>query len=162
VYITGDDGVPEIDTNSFSDSCRPLSQLRTIFYVAHTAITDDVSMQMNGLVLVMNVKCFNLLRDFDRLFIRKCTDLFTHALPVKVMAIHLCLASHGRNIFGVILPILKKIITKRFRLHVKFHNGHDSDLLRELKEHGISPESTHKALGGKYTDKMFTAWLKRR
>jgi hypothetical protein len=117
---------------------------------------------MRGFVMEMNVKFFNPQRDFDRIFIRKCTDLFTNALPMRIMGFHLCSGSHGRNIFGFIGSFLKKIITKRVRLHLEFHTGHDSDLLRELQEYGISPESVHQTLGGQYTDDMFLAWLKRR
>jgi hypothetical protein len=120
------------------------------------------SAQMQGFVFVMNVKDYNPSRDFDRIFLIKCTDLCTNALPMKIMGVHLCLAAHGRNIFGVIGPFLKKIITKRVRLHLEFHAGHDLDLLRELQEYGISPESMHRALGGQHTDDMFMAWLKRR
>jgi 23S rRNA pseudoU1915 N3-methylase RlmH len=57
---------------------------------------------------------------------------------------------------------LKKIITKRVRLHLEFHTGHDAALVRELQEYGISPERMHQVLGGQYTDDMFMAWLKRR
>jgi hypothetical protein len=52
--------------------------------------------------------------------------------------------------------------TKRARLHLEFHTGHDADLLRKLQEYGIFPESMHETLGGQYTDDMFLAWLKRR
>jgi hypothetical protein len=123
---------------------------------------ESESAQKQGFVFVMNVKYFTLQRDFDRIFTRKCTDLFTNALPMKTMGVHFCLGSHGRNIFGVIGPFIKKIITKRVRLHLKFHAGHNADLLRELQEYGILPESMHEALGGRYTDDMFLAWLKRR
>jgi hypothetical protein len=123
---------------------------------------ESESAQMQGFVIVMNVKFFNLHRDFDRIFIRKVTDLFTNALPMKTMGVHLCLGSHGPNVFNFAGPFLKKIITKRVRLHLEFHAGHDSDLLRELQEYDVSRKSMHEALGGDYTDDMFMAWLKRR
>jgi hypothetical protein len=65
-------------------------------------------------------------------------------------------------VFNFAGPFLKKIITKRVRLHLEFHAGHDSDLLRELQEYDVSRKSMHEALGGDYTDDMFMAWLKRR
>lgn len=79
---------------------------------------------------------------------------------MKTMGLHFSSASHGPNIFGFIGSFLKKIITKRARLHLEFHAG--PDLLRKVQEYGISPASVHKVLGGEYTDDMFTAWLKRR
>jgi hypothetical protein len=116
---------------------------------------ENESAQMQGFVMVMNVKFFNIQRDFDRIFIRKGADLFTNALPMKTMKVHLCMGSFGPNIINFAGPFLKKIITKRVRLHLEFHAGHDSDLLRELQEYGILPESMHEALGGDYTDGMF-------
>jgi hypothetical protein len=123
---------------------------------------ESESAQIQGFVMVANVKFFDLQRDFDRIFTRKCADLVTNALPMKIMCIHTCLGSHGRNIFGFLGPFLKKILTKRVRLHAEFHGGHSSDLRRDLQEFGLPPESIHEALGGDYTDDMFLAWLKRR
>jgi hypothetical protein len=54
------------------------------------------------------------------------------------------------------------LLAKRVRLHTELHACHNSDLLRESQEYGISPESMHQALGGQYTDDMYMAWLKRR
>jgi hypothetical protein len=123
---------------------------------------ESESAQLQGFVFVMNIKFWNIQRDFDRIFIRKGADLFANALPMKAMGVHLCLGSFGPNLFNFVGPFLKKIITKRVRLHLEFHAGHNYDLLRELQEYGISPESMHEALGGDYTDDMFMAWLERR
>ena len=146
------------DSNTVSLHAR--QQLRAIFYVVHTAVMTDEVAQLNGIVMLYNLKCFDLSRNFDRTFARHATNMMFFCLPCRIVAQHVCFGAGGRNMWDdVIGPSLKYLYGKRMRLRNIVHGGSNSELVASLKAFHIPKESLPVCLGGDVDDKSFQQWL---
>lgn len=121
----------------------------------------DETAQLNGFVMLSNLKGFNLAQNYDRIFARLVIEMVCFCLPCRIVAMHLCFGAAGRNLWGDVLgPPVKYLYGKRLRLRVVTHGGCNSELVESLEPFGISKETLHVCLGGDVTDEYFQKWLK--
>jgi hypothetical protein len=83
-------------------------------------------------------------------------------MPCIIKATH-ALAGHANGVMSLVLPVLKCVVSKAFRLRSVVHSGADAALLESIKPYGLSSHNlSHVIAGGEFKHDDFLAWLEER
>jgi hypothetical protein len=146
-----------LDTHEFRLSLLVL-QLRGLFYLMQI-LSEDVTLQTNGYVMISHIKGYDLYKHFDRILAKQSSLMMLECMPIKIKAAHM-LAGSANGVISLILPVLKHIFTKDLRLRMVVHNGRDAIILDALKPYGLVKKSISYVNGGDYKRSNFKQWFK--
>lgn len=96
----------------------------------------------------------NLKKHYDRAVTKQVTALL-QAIPGKMKAAHFC-TGPGRSVTGLLLPVLKQIVGKEFRLRFLVQAGSKGDVSARLPDYGMN-EGHVNALYGPIADRAALA-----
>jgi hypothetical protein len=93
---------------------------------------------------------------------KQASILMVHSMPCNIKASHI-LAGSANGVMSLVLPVLKCIVSKGFRLRTVLHSGADPTLVESIKSYGLSSHNlSHVIAGGDFKHDDFLAWLKER
>lgn len=100
-------------------------------------------------------------KDFDRTLSKK-NILILNSLPIVFRALHGC-AGTGKGVMDLVLPVLKHIAGKRWRLRGILHTGSDTEVLASLGDYGLGKDHVHGLFGRTHNNmERLLAWLDER
>jgi hypothetical protein len=83
-------------------------------------------------------------------------------MPCIVKAAH-ALTGNADGVLSLVLPVIKCVVSKAFRLRSVLHSGTDAAILESIKSYGLSSHNlSHVIAGGEFKHDDFLAWLEER
>ena len=82
------------------------------------------------------------------------------SIPSKFRGVHTFTGS-GQSVVGLIMPVLKHMGGRYYRLRLVIHAGSDKELLERLALYGVTGEHLGAYVGGRYNRERseFLSWL---
>lgn len=123
--------------------------LRVLFYMCHRAILDSESCQRHGVVILVNMKDFDIAKCMDRNLTKSIATLLTEALPIKLKAMHTCFQTTGKSLYDLVLPSVKYVLGRHIRLRLVSHFDGEAVFCSHMEErYGICWRTLPKVLTG--------------
>jgi hypothetical protein len=82
-------------------------------------------------------------------------------MPCNIKAAHL-LSGSANGVMSLVLPVLKCVVSKAFRLRTVVHSGANAALLESIKSYGLSSHNLSHVIAGGFKHDDFLAWLEER
>lgn len=127
------------------DDGERLGVARAMWYVMHSVLEGNDTVQKIGLVLVAYPHHAKV-SVVDRRLMKMNMESISGCIPVRIGGFHVC---HPPWFFGkIVFPIMKVIMGERMRKRIRVHSGSEERVLENLKGYGLGREVLPSEIGG--------------
>ena len=130
--------------------------VRIIYFTLFNSILFNESAQKRGIVVIENLKGFNIDKCMDRHLSKALAKMLNEILPVKLKAMHVLQSTSWCNVYDIIMPSIKFLMGKDIRQRMLVHACNESIVERALQPYGIQLGCIPEQVGGtfKLSDSM--------
>ena len=133
---------------------------RCIMYGLH-ALMQSEQVQRRGHVVILNLKGYDLYKDFDRL-LTKLVFRIMATCPVKLNAMH-CVTGWSSTMYNIAVPALRFLAGERLFLRGFLHCGSSTDMETSLAPFGLGLQHVEPVFAGVVREmELIEAWLQER